>query len=58
MDNPDELYPCIGICSADPDSGRCLGCGRPLLETPDTDSVPPAPVETTDDTASPGNSSS
>lgn len=22
-------YPCVGICMIDPDSGYCLGCGRP-----------------------------
>ena len=31
----DELYPCVGICMADPDSGYCLGCGRPPLAAPD-----------------------
>lgn len=30
----EELYPCIGICTPDPDSGCCLGCGRPPLESP------------------------
>lgn len=25
----DEDYLCVGICMADPDSGYCLGCGRP-----------------------------
>lgn len=35
MDNPDEdFYPCVGICTADPDSGYCLGCGRPPLASP------------------------
>jgi uncharacterized protein len=35
MDNPDEdIYPCVGICMADPDSGYCLGCGRPPLASP------------------------
>lgn len=34
MDNEDQ-YICVGICMADPDSGYCLGCGRPPLETPD-----------------------
>lgn len=24
-------YLCLGICMADPDSGYCLGCGRPPL---------------------------
>ncbi len=31
----DDCYPCIGICMPDPDSGRCMGCGRPPLESPD-----------------------
>jgi hypothetical protein len=22
-------YLCIGMCMADPDSGHCVGCGRP-----------------------------
>jgi len=36
MDNPDEdIYPCVGICMADPDSGYCLGCGRPPLASPE-----------------------
>lgn len=35
MDTPEEeLYPCVGICMADPDSGYCLGCGRPPLASP------------------------
>jgi hypothetical protein len=35
MDNPEEeLYQCVGICMADPDSGYCLGCGRPPLGEP------------------------
>ena len=26
----DEVfYVCAGICREDPDSGRCVGCGRP-----------------------------
>ncbi|MEF8730240.1 MAG: hypothetical protein V5B34_18880 [Accumulibacter sp.] len=24
-------YLCVGICMPDPDSGYCLGCGRPPL---------------------------
>lgn len=35
MDNEEDLYPCVGICMADPDSGYCLGCGRPPLTAPD-----------------------
>lgn len=35
MDTPDDdIYPCVGICMADPDSGYCLGCGRPPLASP------------------------
>jgi len=34
MDQEDDLYPCVGICMADPDSGYCLGCGRPPLAAP------------------------
>ncbi len=22
-------YPCVGICMNDPDTGYCIGCGRP-----------------------------
>ncbi len=25
----DDDYPCVGVCMFDPDSGYCLGCGRP-----------------------------
>ena len=28
---PEDEYLCVGICMADPDSGYCLGCGRPPL---------------------------
>ena len=35
MENSEEdLYLCVGICMADPDSGYCLGCGRPPLGEP------------------------
>lgn len=33
-DSSEALYPCVGICMADPDSGYCLGCGRPPLASP------------------------
>ena len=38
----EEQYLCVGICMADPDSGYCLGCGRPPLTTPEvvTEVVP------------------
>jgi hypothetical protein len=35
MDNQEELYQCVGVCMADPDSGYCLGCGRPPMSAPD-----------------------
>lgn len=36
MENQQEdPYLCIGICMADPDSGYCLGCGRPPLGVPE-----------------------
>ena len=25
-----DPYPCQGVCRVDPESGCCLGCGRPL----------------------------
>ena len=28
-DLQDDYYQCIGYCQADPDTGVCLGCGRP-----------------------------
>lgn len=34
MDSQDDPYLCVGVCMADPDSGYCLGCGRPPLESP------------------------
>ena len=34
MDNEDQ-YICVGICMADPDTGYCLGCGRPPFDSPD-----------------------
>lgn len=34
-------FPCIGVCQTDPETGICLGCGRPpdfpLGTTPDQD---------------------
>ncbi|MEY2633747.1 MAG: hypothetical protein RIR00_2401 [Pseudomonadota bacterium] len=34
MEQEDEQFVCVGICMADPDSGYCLGCGRPPLGPP------------------------
>lgn len=39
----EEIYPCVGICTPDPDSGYCLGCGRPPLASPDIVAEAPAP---------------
>ena len=36
----EELYPCVGICMVDEDSGLCMGCGRPVQE-PASRSEPP-----------------
>lgn len=52
-DSNEELYPCVGICMADPDSGYCLGCGRPPLASPDVVAeiavpAPAAPVPGSD----------
>lgn len=29
-------YLCVGVCMEDPESGYCLGCGRPPLATPNS----------------------
>lgn len=31
MNEAEDAYPCVGVCLFDPDSGYCLGCGRPPL---------------------------
>jgi uncharacterized protein len=43
----EDQYICVGICMSDPDSGYCLGCGRPPLATPEVvvEVVPTAAVE-------------
>lgn len=38
----DVLYECIGVCMADPASGLCQGCGRPLAEPQAPESDDPA----------------
>ncbi len=40
----EEIYPCVGICTPDPDSGYCLGCGRPPMASPDIVSELAIPV--------------
>ncbi|MDR2839251.1 MAG: DUF1289 domain-containing protein [Azonexus sp.] len=43
MDSPEyDPYPCIGICTADPETGCCIGCGRPPLPAPAA--VTPSPA--------------
>ena len=49
MDNLEDLYPCVGICELDPDSGYCLGCGRPPLSEPQN----PTPQAITPDSDKP-----
>lgn len=45
-DESEELYQCIGICMADPETGACMGCGRPPLGSPEVfiELAPPAPA--------------
>ncbi|MFW9611208.1 MAG: DUF1289 domain-containing protein [Fluviibacter sp.] len=40
-DNGEE-YLCVGVCMADPESGLCQGCGRPLAEPQTPDNSDPA----------------
>ncbi|MEO8410457.1 MAG: DUF1289 domain-containing protein [Propionivibrio sp.] len=40
FNNLDEFYPCVGVCMTDPDSGYCVGCGRPPAGTPGTEVDP------------------
>ncbi len=39
----EDLYPCVGVCMSDPETGVCMGCGRPPLGGPDVaiELVPP-----------------
>ena len=30
----EDLYPCVGVCMSDPETGVCMGCGRPSLGGP------------------------
>lgn len=34
-DEYEDLYPCVGVCMSDPETGVCMGCGRPPLGSPD-----------------------
>jgi hypothetical protein len=31
----EDLYQCVGVCMSDPETGVCMGCGRPPLGSPD-----------------------
>lgn len=44
-ESPEDLYPCVGICMPDPDSGYCLGCGRPPLASPGIVAEPVIPAQ-------------
>jgi hypothetical protein len=48
----EDLYPCIGVCMADPASGLCQGCGRPLAE-PETPEPPDENASIPPETARP-----
>jgi len=43
-DETEDLYPCLGICQTDPDTGYCIGCGRP----PEDDAAEATPAEPAD----------
>lgn len=38
----DDASPCIGICTADPESGLCLGCGTRLAPPAASTEAPPS----------------
>jgi predicted Fe-S protein YdhL (DUF1289 family) len=59
----EQEFPCVGICMTDPDSGYCLGCGRPPLPVSPGDQqivveeLRPSPaLRTASDPDSPGRS--
>ncbi len=31
----EDLYQYVGVCMSDPETGICMGCGRPPLGGPD-----------------------
>lgn len=55
MDQQEDPYLCVGICMADPDSGYCLGCGRPPAAVPTivAEAVTPVPAPSAPATADP-----
>lgn len=54
-------YPCVGICMNDPDTGYCIGCGRPpwpineqgIVSTEAHLALPPLPADAPADPDSP-----
>lgn len=44
----EDFYPCVGVCMSDPETGVCMGCGRPPLGSPDVAievvTTPPQPA--------------
>lgn len=38
----EDLYPCVGVCMPDPD-GYCQGCGRPPMDSPETQASKASP---------------
>ncbi len=47
-DDNEDLYPCVGVCMSDPETGVCMGCGRPPLGSPEVaiEVVSPPPPKT------------
>lgn len=46
-----EDYPCVGVCQDDPETGYCIGCGRPPM--PGYGPATPAPGSGADSPAAP-----
>jgi hypothetical protein len=45
MSDYEDDYPCIGVCAPDPETGLCIGCGRPLLVDQDNSAqIPVSPA--------------
>ena len=36
---PEDLYVCASICRIDYRTNTCIGCGRPVIETPEKISI-------------------
>jgi hypothetical protein len=42
MNEHEDDYPCIGVCAPDPETGLCIGCGRPLHADQDSSTEIPS----------------